>query len=92
MSTETPPPLTARLSSSIKSTAYTLTSPFQPAENELARWRRTFERFAKEEKDGKKFVALPLSFTLPGPSSSPLGTRARALDERIGSLDERIGS
>ena len=47
-------PLGARLSATIKSTAGTLTSGLQPAENELSRWKRTFERFAKEELEGKK--------------------------------------
>jgi solute carrier family 25 aspartate/glutamate transporter 12/13 len=47
-------PLSSRLTDSIKSTAGSLVSSVQPAENELTRWRRTFERFAKEERDGKK--------------------------------------
>ncbi|WVQ70836.1 hypothetical protein IAR50_000361 [Cryptococcus sp. DSM 104548] len=42
-------PLTARLTSTIKSTV-------QPQENELTRWRRTFDRFAAEERDGKKYL------------------------------------
>jgi solute carrier family 25 aspartate/glutamate transporter 12/13 len=43
MSGEGAKPLTARL-----------TSTFAPAENELTRWRRTFDRFAKEDVEGKK--------------------------------------
>jgi len=54
MSTPPQESLTSRLTSIFKSTAGSLTSGFQPAENELARWRRTFERFATEEKEGKK--------------------------------------
>ncbi|WVQ62044.1 uncharacterized protein L199_000178 [Kwoniella botswanensis] len=49
-------PLTSRLSSTIKSTADSLASSVKPAENELARWRRTFDRFAKEEIEGKKYL------------------------------------
>nr|XP_018999580.1 solute carrier family 25 (mitochondrial aspartate/glutamate transporter), member 12/13 [Kwoniella mangroviensis CBS 8507]OCF63041.1 solute carrier family 25 (mitochondrial aspartate/glutamate transporter), member 12/13 [Kwoniella mangroviensis CBS 8507] len=49
-------PLTSRLSSTIKSTAGSLASSVKPAENELARWRRTFDRFAKEEIEGKKYL------------------------------------
>jgi hypothetical protein len=37
--------LTGKVASSVK-----------PQENELARWRRTFDRYAKEEVDGKKWV------------------------------------
>ncbi|WWC66402.1 uncharacterized protein I206_100304 [Kwoniella pini CBS 10737] len=44
------------LSSTIKSTAGSLASTVKPAENELARWRRTFDRFAKEEVEGKKYL------------------------------------
>jgi len=54
MSTPPQESITSRLTSIFKSTAGSLTSGFQPAENELARWRRTFERFATEEKEGKK--------------------------------------
>ncbi|WWC99832.1 hypothetical protein V866_006740 [Kwoniella sp. B9012] len=49
-------PLTSRLSSTIRSTADSLASSVKPAENELARWRRTFDRFAKEEIEGKKYL------------------------------------
>ncbi|WVW82453.1 hypothetical protein I302_104463 [Kwoniella bestiolae CBS 10118] len=48
--------ITSRLSSTIKSTADSLASSVKPAENELARWRRTFDRFAKEEVEGKKYL------------------------------------
>ncbi|WWC58629.1 uncharacterized protein I303_101173 [Kwoniella dejecticola CBS 10117] len=44
------------LSSTIKSTAGSIASTVKPAENELARWRRTFDRFAKEEVEGKKYL------------------------------------
>lgn len=47
-------PLSSRLSSTLKATAGSLTSSVKPAESELARWRRTFDRFAKEEIDGQK--------------------------------------
>lgn len=40
--------------SRITSTFSSLASTVKPAENELARWRRTFERFAEEANDGKK--------------------------------------
>ncbi|UOH80245.1 hypothetical protein LQV05_002896 [Cryptococcus neoformans] len=49
-------PLSSRLSSTLKATAGSLTSSVKPAESELARWRRTFDRFAKEEIDGQKFL------------------------------------
>ena len=46
--------VTARLSSTISSAAGSFASTVKPAENELSRWRRTFDRFAKEDVDGKK--------------------------------------
>ncbi|XAO23161.1 hypothetical protein I312_101939 [Cryptococcus bacillisporus CA1280] len=49
-------PLGSRLSSTIKATAGSLTSSVKPAESELVRWRRTFDKFAKEEVDGQKFL------------------------------------
>ncbi|WVO17274.1 hypothetical protein L204_104966 [Cryptococcus depauperatus] len=49
-------PIASRLTSSIKSTAGTFVSSVKPAENELARWRKTFDRFAKEELEGKKYL------------------------------------
>ncbi|OCF41845.1 solute carrier family 25 (mitochondrial aspartate/glutamate transporter), member 12/13 [Kwoniella heveanensis CBS 569] len=49
-------PIGSRLTSTIKSTAGSLASTVKPAENELARWRRTFDKFAKEEIDGKKYL------------------------------------
>ncbi|WWD17747.1 hypothetical protein CI109_102188 [Kwoniella shandongensis] len=49
-------PLSSRLSATIKSTADTLASTVKPAESELARWRRTFEKFASEEVEGKKYL------------------------------------
>lgn len=47
-------PLGSRLSSTLKATAGSLTSSVKPAESELVRWRRTFDKFAKEEVDGQK--------------------------------------
>ncbi|KIR24999.1 solute carrier family 25 (mitochondrial aspartate/glutamate transporter), member 12/13 [Cryptococcus deuterogattii LA55] len=49
-------PLGSRLSSTLKATAGSLTSSVKPAESELVRWRRTFDKFAKEEVDGQKFL------------------------------------
>ncbi|WVF70310.1 hypothetical protein IAT40_005099 [Kwoniella sp. CBS 6097] len=49
-------PIGSRLTSTIKSTAGSLASTVKPAENELARWRRTFDKFAKEQGDGKKYL------------------------------------
>ncbi|AAW42258.1 mitochondrial inner membrane protein, putative [Cryptococcus deneoformans JEC21] len=49
-------PLSSRLSSTLKATAGSLTSSVKPAESELGRWRRTFDKFAKEEVDGQKFL------------------------------------
>lgn len=51
MSSDEAPPISSRLTQSIKST---VTSSLPAAESELNRWRRTFDRFAQEEKDGKK--------------------------------------
>jgi hypothetical protein len=39
-----------------KPLAERITSTFAPAESELTKWRRTFERFAKEDVEGKKWV------------------------------------
>ncbi|GFZ43677.1 Aspartate-glutamate carrier 1 [Saitozyma sp. JCM 24511] len=50
-------PLASRLTESIRSTAGSLVSSVQPAENELTRWRRTFDKFAKEEREGKKYLS-----------------------------------
>lgn len=33
-----------------------ITSSFAPAESELTKWRRTFDKFAKEDAEGKKWV------------------------------------
>ncbi|WVQ82660.1 hypothetical protein IAT38_004792 [Cryptococcus sp. DSM 104549] len=49
-------PLGSRLTSTIKSTAGSLASTVKPAENELARWRRTFDKFATSQADGKKYL------------------------------------
>ncbi|EIW72497.1 hypothetical protein TREMEDRAFT_41792 [Tremella mesenterica DSM 1558] len=46
----------ARVKSTIRTTADTLYTSVKPAENELARWRRTFEGCAKEEVEGKKYL------------------------------------
>ncbi|ORY32278.1 putative mitochondrial inner membrane protein [Naematelia encephala] len=43
-------PLATRITSAVTDLA-------KPAENELARWRRTFERFATEDVDGKKYLS-----------------------------------
>ncbi|WVR06016.1 hypothetical protein IAU60_003044 [Kwoniella sp. DSM 27419] len=48
-------PLGSRLTSTIKTTAGSLASTVKPAESELARWRRTFDRYAQEV-DGKKYL------------------------------------
>ncbi|KAL7424767.1 mitochondrial aspartate-glutamate transporter agc1 [Cryptotrichosporon argae] len=43
----------SRLTGAVKSTADSLV---KPGESELVRWKRTFERFAREEVDGKKYL------------------------------------
>ncbi|WRT64291.1 uncharacterized protein IL334_001222 [Kwoniella shivajii] len=54
--TDAQEPLSSKITSTIRSTADSIASTVKPAENELARWRRTFERFAKEEVDGKNKI------------------------------------
>lgn len=44
------------ITESLKSTAGALTSTLKPQENELARWRRTFDRHASDGPDGKKYL------------------------------------
>ncbi|KAK1926724.1 putative mitochondrial inner membrane protein [Papiliotrema laurentii] len=49
-------PIASRLSSTVQKTAGAISSAVQPAENELARWRKTFDKFATVEVDGKKYL------------------------------------
>jgi len=58
MSANPQEPIGSTLTSSLKKTADSLTAVVQPAENELTRWRKTFDKFAGVEIEGKKCVTL----------------------------------
>lgn len=58
MSADSQAPVGSTLSSSIKKTADSLSSVVQPAESELTRWRKTFDKSADVEIEGKKCVAI----------------------------------
>ncbi|WWC86396.1 uncharacterized protein L201_001272 [Kwoniella dendrophila CBS 6074] len=48
--------ISSKITDTVKSTAGSIVSTVKPAENELARWRRTFDKFAKEDVEGKKYL------------------------------------
>ncbi|ORX36058.1 putative mitochondrial inner membrane protein [Kockovaella imperatae] len=48
-------PVSSRLTDTIKSTTSTLSNVVKPAESELTRWRRTFDKFAKDV-NGVKYL------------------------------------
>lgn len=47
------PPATGGILSTL---THTLKEKAKPSDSELTRWRKTFDAFAKVEKDGKRYV------------------------------------